>query len=71
MRNCYFRAMSRPGIGWGRLALVPVVLAVVFGIAVASKWLIVEMTSGIWVVSGLFAVAALGLIIVEWRGRPK
>jgi hypothetical protein len=63
--------MSRPGIGWGRLAMVPVVLAVLFGAAVASKWLIVETTSGIWVVSGLFAVAALGLIIAGWRGRSK
>lgn len=63
--------MSGPGIDWGRLALVAVMLIVLFALAVASKWLIVRTAWGIWVVLGLLVFVVLGAVISDRRRESE
>ena len=63
--------MSGPGIDWGRLALVAVVLVVLFALAVASKWLIVQTAWGVWVVLGLLVFVVVGAVISDRRRESE
>lgn len=63
--------MSGPGIDWGRLALVAVILVVLFALAVASKWLIVQTTWGVWVVLGLLVIVVLVAVISDRRRESE
>jgi len=64
-------SMDGPKTGGGRLAAVLVILVVLFGVAIASKWLIVTVDWGIWAVLAALIIIALGFVIVNWREKSK
>ncbi|WP_119392700.1 hypothetical protein [Taklimakanibacter lacteus] len=67
----FWLPMSGPETDWGRLAVVLVLLVVLFGAALGSKWLIVSTNWGIWAVLLALVIIALGFVIVNWRGKFK
>ena len=64
-------SMDRPMTGGVRLAAVLVILVVLFGVAVSSKWLIVTTDWGIWAVLASLIIIALGFVIANWLGKSK
>lgn len=64
-------SMDGPDTGGGRLAAVLVILVVLFGIAVGSKWLIVTTDWGIGVFLTSLLLIALGLVVANWLGKSK
>ncbi len=63
--------MGGPESVWGKLATTLVILVVLFGAAIGSKWLIVTTSWGIWAVLVALVIVGLGFVMANWRGRNK